>query len=433
MTDDDLQVLRQRYDGFWAAADRLQVPNPTTTARVLCRTTSQGSYPTATGRYFLVNPLEVTGAESEGGSATLTPDMSNTFAVLVTRGVPTLGSNLVARSIGGRWVAEIKAASVSCGGVLTVTVTCIFGPFTTPISGATVTITQGPTTFTATTNSLGQAVFSPGASGTWNVTATKTNYTTYTGTVVFSCINGSKSATTAPSTGVISGRISGCNGVSLPGVALEVRNSTGTTVLATGTTTSATSGDNYSISFPTGGALSFRLYQSRSKFTGGFTSFTLNCSGVVTLTGSMTPTNDYTCQNGCTTASYEPAYKVLSSSSWLGSVTLNLTTIGGFQWQGSATITRNVYVGGVIGTTSSADVTVTAIYASAAVTFFANTLNSSIATIVSDAYAAANPGLVASRGVSVTTGGSCTYPPLFFTGTAPDPFSGGSASVTVTE
>lgn len=435
MTDDDLQILRQRYGGFWDAADRLFSPNPTTTARILCRTTSQGSYPTATGRYYLVNPVQVTGAESEGGSATLTADTSSTFAVLVTRGVPALGTNLVARSIGGRWVAEIKAATASCGGVLTVTVTCVFGPFTTPIAGATVTITQGATTLTGTTNSLGQAVFSPGISGTWNVTATKTNYTTYTGTVVFSCANTSKAATNAPSTGIISGRISACGGISLPGVALEVRNSTGTTVIATGTTTSATSGDNYSISFPTGGAQSFRLYLSKSKFTGGFVSFLINCSGVTTYTGGLGPTSDYTCANGCSSSSSEPAYKIMNSTSWLGSLVLTLNAVGGSSWLGSSTITRNVYVGGAIGTTSSASVTISVVANGSAVYFNAYTLNASPTTIVSDAYAAANPALVALRAVSdtISTASSCSYPPLFFSGTAIDPFSGASGSVTVTE
>lgn len=189
MTDDnDLQILRQRYAGFWDAADRLFSPNPTTTARMLCRTVSGGSYPTSTGRYYLANPVSLTGSESEGGSATLTADTSLTIPVLVVRGVPPVGTNLLARSIGGRWVSEYKSAVSGCTtGTLVFTVTgCGVNQ-----SGATVTVT-GPGGFSAsgTTDSLGQVTFSivgyPSGSYSWTVSKSP-RFVTQSGTKSVLC------------------------------------------------------------------------------------------------------------------------------------------------------------------------------------------------------------------------------------------------------
>lgn len=188
MTDDDLQVLRQRYDGFWAAADRLQVPNPTTTARVLVKTVSGGSYPTSSGRYFLANPVNVTGSEAENTAATLTADTGLTIPVLLVRGVPPVGTYLLARSIGGRWVSEYKSAVSGCTtGTLVFTITgCGVAQ-----AGATVTVT-GPGGFSAsgTTDSAGQVTFSivgyPAGAYPWTVSKSP-RFVTQSGTKTVLC------------------------------------------------------------------------------------------------------------------------------------------------------------------------------------------------------------------------------------------------------
>lgn len=115
--DNDLQVLRQRSSDRIIRTDRLILPDPVTTPRILVRTVSGGSYPTATGKYYLCNPVSISGSESENGTGTLTADTSITIPVLLVRGVPPAGTDLVARSIGGRWVSEYKAAGG--GGVIT--------------------------------------------------------------------------------------------------------------------------------------------------------------------------------------------------------------------------------------------------------------------------------------------------------------------------
>lgn len=110
MDDSDLQVLRQRSSDRIIRTDRLVLPDPVTTPRMLVRTVSGGSYPTADGRYYLCNPLKIDGSESENGTVSFSADTSITIPVLMIRGVPPIDTNLVARSVGGRWVSEYKAS-----------------------------------------------------------------------------------------------------------------------------------------------------------------------------------------------------------------------------------------------------------------------------------------------------------------------------------
>jgi hypothetical protein len=76
------------------------------------RVVADAKQPTAPGYYYLVNPVAVLGAESEGGSPTLVADATITALVCVigTKAPPS-GDDLICRFVENRWVAERYGAS----------------------------------------------------------------------------------------------------------------------------------------------------------------------------------------------------------------------------------------------------------------------------------------------------------------------------------
>jgi len=107
---------------------------------------------------------------------------------LLVRGIPPVGTYLLARSIGGRWVSEYKSAVSGCTtGTLVFTVTgCGVAQ-----AGATVTVT-GPGGFSAsgTTDSAGQVTFSivgyPAGAYPWTVSKSP-RFVTQSGTKTVLC------------------------------------------------------------------------------------------------------------------------------------------------------------------------------------------------------------------------------------------------------
>ena len=76
------------------------------------RVVADAHQPTASGYYYLVNPVSVVGSEAEGGSPALLPDTTTTALVCVigTR-APSSGDDLICRFVENRWVAERYGAT----------------------------------------------------------------------------------------------------------------------------------------------------------------------------------------------------------------------------------------------------------------------------------------------------------------------------------
>lgn len=114
--------------------------------------------PTTTGKYFACHPVDPGGAECEGCTPTLAASTVETVYVLVVGSrIPVAGDYLIAKSIGGRWVAS-AGRRPTCSMTLFLTRTSNCGAI-----GATVDfvetatgVTVWSTTITATS---GAAVF----------------------------------------------------------------------------------------------------------------------------------------------------------------------------------------------------------------------------------------------------------------------------------
>lgn len=76
---------------------------------------SGGALPTAVPRVYLTRPVSTAATEAEGQTPTHTTDGASSVPVLVLGPrVPVAGDNLVARQVGGYWVAQLgKTAAAS--------------------------------------------------------------------------------------------------------------------------------------------------------------------------------------------------------------------------------------------------------------------------------------------------------------------------------
>ncbi|WP_165068380.1 hypothetical protein [Paludisphaera rhizosphaerae] len=150
MPNDRFRPLRLRWDdlrGPGATTGRLRTPaldaqTTAATPRFVGRVVNGGALPTATDRVFLVNPIQLSGAEAEGASATVAVDATRTIPVVVIGSTaPNAGDFLVAFAVAGRWVA------MTAGG--TPTIAC--GSCTIPRQDLTLTLSDGATgTYSAT-------------------------------------------------------------------------------------------------------------------------------------------------------------------------------------------------------------------------------------------------------------------------------------------
>jgi hypothetical protein len=85
---------------------------PAITARRLVQIYDGGAMPSAPDHFYLAHPVELDGAETEGGLASPVVD-TTTLAVDVLWGVPQAGDILTAYAVGGRWVAERSGGTSS--------------------------------------------------------------------------------------------------------------------------------------------------------------------------------------------------------------------------------------------------------------------------------------------------------------------------------
>lgn len=155
-TDREARILRDRVAAIDDAIDLLSSESkPIGAARLLVVVYDGGSMPTTTQKVFFTHPIIASGAESEGGTATLTADTNTTVPVILLEGVPAVGDYLTAYSAGGRWVSE----ETGSGG----------GPFILPCVPCGIPLEDLTLTWTNTFTGTGTVamVYSGGLGPTW--------------------------------------------------------------------------------------------------------------------------------------------------------------------------------------------------------------------------------------------------------------------------
>jgi hypothetical protein len=117
--DHEARILRDRQMAHEDAADRAATSNrPYASARQLVQVYNGGSMPNVVPRVYFTHPVLATGVEIESGFGTLSVDITTTVPVIVLGHVPSVGDDLIACAVGGRWVAELGlrlgAGSIMC-------------------------------------------------------------------------------------------------------------------------------------------------------------------------------------------------------------------------------------------------------------------------------------------------------------------------------
>jgi len=250
-----------------------------------------------------------------------------------TNSTASLGGNTVRLfpdGMGGWWFTS-KCCTASCTGTRTINVKC--GGVN--LAGATVTITQGATSYTLTTDASGNAVFTPGASGSWSVSATKSGYTTGTNSFVFTCgTTGNTNVTVNGTTATLTGTIRGCNTVVLPGATVTVTD--GATTLATATTDGS---GNYTATWSSAGGTFVTVtvtYTLNARFASNSASVSIpSCNGTATRNAGLSPATGYQC-DPC--GGVMPISETLTLTPPFGSP-MTLTWGAGSGWSGSHTPT----------------------------------------------------------------------------------------------
>lgn len=109
--DAGFRILRARHASLAGLADRVIPFGPSGTPRRLVQIYDGGSMPSAPDHFFLAFPIEIDGAETEGGTGTPVVDASQPIVVDVLGHAPSAGDVLTAYAVGGRWVAERGGSS----------------------------------------------------------------------------------------------------------------------------------------------------------------------------------------------------------------------------------------------------------------------------------------------------------------------------------
>ena len=177
----EARILRDRQAAHSDAMDReAGRSSPYSSARMLVQVYDGGSIPSAADRVYFTRPVLATGTETEGGAGTLTVDSATTVPVVVLGRPVVAGDNLIATSLGGRWVADGGACSVK------IHVTCSV----VAVAGDTVTILKGATTIaTGTTDASGNVTLTLPLPLTnpYTLTATGGGHPDFTASQSFAC------------------------------------------------------------------------------------------------------------------------------------------------------------------------------------------------------------------------------------------------------
>ena len=118
----DLSYLRRRQAGAAAALDQVLGRPGSDPQRMLAQVVSvsyPSTFPTAVPAYFLTHPVTLGGATTEGGAGSLAVSSGFTYVYVLGPQVPSVGTLLAARNVGGRWAAQYGSSSGGGGGTVT--------------------------------------------------------------------------------------------------------------------------------------------------------------------------------------------------------------------------------------------------------------------------------------------------------------------------
>lgn len=242
-----------------------------------------------------------------------------------------------------------------CAGNVTITATCSNAGVSTPVSGATVTATNGTLTFTGTTNGSGQYTFAPGVAGAWTFTSAKTAYSTYSGSFTFACANLAVAAPMVTANNTVTGTLqcSSQPGSFISGASVAIYSSNGGTLLGTATTNSS---GFFSIAISGYPSQTAWLTYSAANYTSFAGNLLLSCSGTRALGSiNVTPAAGKSCQcsNGlvadaATLNFTSSGYSVTltyngTDAAYVGSLTVNCRSITGIGCsKGTAAVTLRI-------------------------------------------------------------------------------------------
>jgi hypothetical protein len=236
-------MLRRRQTEMEPMLDQQLGQTVTQGPSLLVQVFAETTVPTAALKYFACHPLTISGSESEGTVPTLTVDTTQKLYVAVLGSkVPVAGDNLIARLIGGRWVAENGGgipAVVSCG---TIKVT-VNGCNTKSMPGAVVTLSRKlVATITVTNGGTGYTSAPTVTFGTTNGNGATATATISGGAVTAVTVTAGGAYTAAPTVGFTGGGGSGATATSTLSAATTVDTVTTSLGLQTVTITNAGSG-----------------------------------------------------------------------------------------------------------------------------------------------------------------------------------------------
>lgn len=93
---------RERWDGL--SNDEANPSPGSGLVSFVGKTKTVGTYPTAAARYYAIEPEVVTGAETEGASATLTVRSGTVYALNIGTAIPASGTRVLVSFVSHRWV-----------------------------------------------------------------------------------------------------------------------------------------------------------------------------------------------------------------------------------------------------------------------------------------------------------------------------------------
>lgn len=128
----EIRRLRRRQADLDAAMDRAEGEPTAREAAFLGRVYSGGAIPATVPNTYLTHPVVLSGTESEGTAPTAVVNTAAGVPVVVLGPrVPIVGDDLLARKVGGRWVAQTGKVSGGDTVALTNCTGCTATPTTT--------------------------------------------------------------------------------------------------------------------------------------------------------------------------------------------------------------------------------------------------------------------------------------------------------------
>jgi hypothetical protein len=290
----DLRIERDRTEAEWRTASLRRDP-PGTAQKYLGTVFNGGSMPTANPAWYLTNPTQVSGAETEGASFTTELDTGTQVPVLVLGSAPAVvGDILPARMISGVWVAE--RGSSSSEGCHCVTNICVVSCAGTAIIGASVTVDGGSPVTTAAGGCCSVNLCPGQKSGakSHQVRVTAAGFYPYSNTVSLSCA-GTYTVKMLPTSGAGSVIVSafGCCCDALPGA----------TVAIAGDTYTTDSSGQVTLGFTEAGTYPWTISKARFNSCSGSVTITSNCAVGATASCCLTVAAGFACVNSGTVGS----------------------------------------------------------------------------------------------------------------------------------